>query len=106
MGDVKIYHRKITPSSGSVAWNLPYFHGELLSIHIKPTTSTTTYKFNMIGVNGLILYESRQGGVGELGELAQAHRGDFINEIVTCTLSAVSVDEEFDVEIRIQSNEL
>lgn len=94
-----IYRRKATPSSGSVTWNTPHLQGDIISIHIKPTTATTTYTFQILGVNGLVLFKP---DIEIVGELAQSFQADSCNEIMTCSITSASADEEFIIEIRVR----
>jgi len=99
MNRLSIYKRLATPVAGSVVWNTPLFQGDIVSIHIKPTTATTTYGFNILGVNGLILFDT---GNRLTGEYSISGGIDSCGEIMTCGITDSSVNEEFTIEIRIR----
>lgn len=98
----QIYHREATPSSGSVSFNTHHISGEILSIHVKPTTATTSYKINIVGKNGLKIWESETDGVGEIGEIGQTIMNRVVDEVCTVAISSSTVDEVFDIEIRVR----
>jgi hypothetical protein len=106
MFNVQIYYRSVTPVLGAVSFDTSHLHGELLSVHVKPLTSTTTYKVKVIGKNGIILWESVQDGVGETGEISQTVMNRLVNEILTIEVSSASVNEAFDVVLRIKGYKL
>jgi hypothetical protein len=93
------YTLLITPVSGAVSWNTDHFHGDLVSIHVKPTTATTQWFFKITDPEGLEIYSSIPVVEGEMNdeEISKA-----INEICTCALSAATVDEVFRVTIRVR----
>ena len=93
MFNANIHYRTTTPVAGAVTFNTNHIAGEILSIHIKPTTSTTTYKVSLVGKNGLIIWRSEQDGVGETGEISQTIMNRVIDEICTVELTASSRDE-------------
>jgi hypothetical protein len=95
------YKTQVTPSGGSVVWNSDLLTGDLVSIHIKPTTDTTVYKLKIQDADGLLIYctvDSRTG------ELAASYDGEVIDDILTFTLSDVTVDEEFEVVLRFRTD--
>jgi len=93
------YKAIVTPSGGSVAWNTNHLTGDLVSIHVKPTTGSTTYTFTVVDPDGLDIYSSEAGYAGELSE---SYNNEVIDEIMTCTISSASVDEAFTVVLRFR----
>jgi hypothetical protein len=99
MARLLVYKRIALPVAGTVSWNTPLLQGDIVSVHIKPTTATTSYGFNIVGVNGLKLFET---GVDVIGELMQSFQADSCNEVMTCTITDATVNENFTVELRIK----
>jgi hypothetical protein len=99
----KVYYRTVTPAAGAVVWNTEHIHGEILSVHIKPTTSTTTYKCTLYGAKGLKVWESTQDSVGETGEIQNTIMNRVVNEVLQFNLNTCSADELFKVELRVKA---
>ena len=99
MFKANIYRDEVTPSSGSVVWVTPHLHGDLVSIHVKPTTATTYYSLKIQDANSHTIFESEPT---QKGDMDISYDGEVLNDILTCTLSGASADEVFYVSLRIR----
>lgn len=93
------YKTQVTPVSQSVAWNSKLLVGDLVSIHIKPTQATTSYKLKIQDADGFLIYCTK---TVRTGELTATYDGEILSDILTFTLSEVTVDEPFDVCLRFR----
>ena len=95
------YKTSVTPAGGSVAWNTRHLTGDLVTIHIQPTTDSTTFKFKMLDADGLQIYCTV---TDRTGEITLSYDGETLDDIVTCTIYDASVDEVFLVKFRLRSD--
>lgn len=104
MFKAQFYYSEATPSGGSVSWNTESMYGECINIYVKPATSTTVYRFKIVGPNGFILYDSRGTTATETGELTLVGLSavGLVNGIYTCEISQSDRNELFKVQMNIK----
>jgi hypothetical protein len=99
---VIIYYDKVTPVSGSVSFNTPHLYGRLVGVHIKPTTASTQWHFQVINPKSFYAYESLNV---EEGELNQAIDCVLLNGVYTCSITGATVDEDFAIQFDVEGNQ-
>ena len=93
------YIVKVTPVGGTVAWNSPHLSGDLVSIHVKPTTPGNKFRIQITDSEGVLIYKTNQL---YRGELTQSYDGEVLDDILTFAISEAVIDEEFTVIIRLR----
>lgn len=101
------YYKKATVAAGVLSFNTRHLHGDLMSLHVKPATSTTTWKLELVGANSLYVWDSKQKGIGETGEAnILLWSINSINEVLTVNFTSVSQNEDFEFELRVREYQL
>ena len=101
---VLIIYREVTPSSGSVSFNVSNLSGILTMIRVKPATSSTAWHLKITGPNGFITYES-DAGASETGEVSDGGPAKFLGLMqgtYTVAISLAAVDEQFNVQLDVE----
>ena len=100
-------YKKVTTSGGTASFNTRHLHGDLMALHVKPATSTTTWKMAIVGYNSLSVWDSKQSGVGETGEQnILLWSINSVGEVLTVNITSASADEQFEVELRVREYQL
>lgn len=90
----------ITPSSGTVSHTTTLsFNNQMAHLIIEPTSSTTSYKFNITQEDGTKIYDKTMAQTGRLGVLGI---GLPLVGKLTFQITNASVDEEFKIKIVYQ----
>ncbi len=90
--------------AGTASFNTRHLHGDFIAIHVKPATTTTTWKMSIVGYNGLAIWDSKQPETGEQNVILWALTA--VAEVLTVNITDASVNELFKIELRVREYQL